>query len=88
MGEDFAQLIGADLTDVTRRAAQGGNAGGGIGGRTTGDFHSPAHAFIELFRLFRRGQRHGAFDHAVGGQKIVVGARENVDNRRTNPKNV
>src|SRR5581483_7368948 len=59
-----------------------------IRSRSSGNLHGRAHGLIDRFRAWLVDQRHRAFLHLVRDEKIVVGARDYVDNGVADSKNI
>ena len=88
MREGLAEHIVLDLADEGGAAAERSDADDGIGGRSAGAFRRRPHGVIDRRGARLIDQRHAAFVHALRGQKIVLGAGDDVDNGVADAENV
>ena len=76
---ESAELVGRDLADEGRAAAERGDARGGIAGAAAADLVRRAHVRIEPLGLVGVDQPHGALGQPLARQEIVAGFCDHVD---------
>ena len=79
VAEDPAQLVVAHLADEAGRAAEGRNAGHGVGRRPARGLRSRAHGRVELDGAFVVDERHGATRQTELLDEIVLFGADHVD---------
>ncbi len=88
VGIETADLVVADLADIGGAGAEIGDADDGVGGGAAGHFGGRAHVVVDCQRAGLIDQRHAALGHAVGGEKLLVGLHQHVENRIADPENI
>ena len=79
MPEDGAQLVVADLADEGRAAAEGGQAGDGVGRRAARTLDAGPHVPVQRIGSLGVHQGHGALGQPVAFQEPVVCMGQHVD---------
>jgi hypothetical protein len=79
MGEDLAELVFGNLTEIGSLAAEIRDPGRRIAGASAGGFQSRAHARIEKLGALGVYEVHRGFGDVVFDQKLIVATGDNVD---------
>src|SRR6266545_4528815 len=88
VGKDATELVVLDLADEGRARTEACYAYDGIRRRAAGNLHRRTHGIVEFRGLALIDQLHGALAHIVLGEKRVIRARDHIDNRIADTKNV
>src|SRR5208283_1320657 len=88
MGEGGPCLVGLQLAYESGVAAKARRADDGIGGRPSGYDGYRTHGLIESLGARLVDQHHAALVQALGGEKIIIGPADNVDNGVTKTKHI
>ncbi len=76
---EFAELVGRDLADEAGASAERRDARRGIAGRSAADLMRRPHVRIKPLGLLGVDQPHRALDQPFGGQEVVAGIGDHVD---------
>ena len=79
MGKDGPQLVIANAANKSSPTTQLGDAGQGIGSRTTGGLQARANAGVEQISLPLIHQGHAALVEAMLLQKALIGLHQYID---------
>ena len=88
MGEDAADIVFLHLAEIGRARAEGRDADRRVSGRTARNHRRRTHRAIDRFRPLLVDQHHRALGHRMGGEKVLLGAGDDVDNGVADAKNV
>ena len=88
MGKNPAELVGLDLADESCACAEARHSDDGVRRRAARHLHRRTHGVVNPRRLRLVDQLHGSFAHLLLGEKVVVGARDHVDNGVADAENV
>src|SRR5262249_14204942 len=79
VAEAAAELVGFELADEGRAAAEPGDADHRIRRRSSRYLDRRAHSVVDRLRPRLVDQRHAAFAHTMRQQKVVIGAGKDID---------
>jgi hypothetical protein len=79
VGENFAQLVGGDLTHEAAAPAEHRDARRGIAGGTAADLAPRAHLAVEPRRLLLVDQAHRPLVELLGNDEFLVGGGDDID---------
>src|SRR5262245_4094860 len=88
VGKDATELVVLHLADEGRARTEACHAYDGIRRRAAGNLHRRTHGIVEFRGLALIDQLHGALAHVVLGEKRVMRARNHIDNRIADTKDV
>jgi hypothetical protein len=77
--KDAAELVVLDLADKGGTPSEARHADDGVRSRAPRHLDRRTHGVIDARRVRLVDQLHGALAHVLPGEKVVVGARDDVD---------
>jgi hypothetical protein len=86
--EDAAELIVLDLADEGGTPSEARDPDDGVRGRAPGHLDRGPHGVVDARRPRLVDQLHGALAHVLPDEKVVVGARDDVDDRVADAEHV
>jgi hypothetical protein len=88
VGKDAAELVVLDLADERSARTEARRAHDRVRRRSAGHLDCRTHGVVDARRLRLVDQLHRALAHFLPGKEIVVGARENIDDRIADAEDV